>query len=141
MQLRNGLVLLFLSAAACSGADSTPTGPRPSFASGGGSCTVTLTHKNITVTVPAHSSGVARFTAKNVDCASSSNWLMSAARTGAVSGVTSVTPNIFLLTIGQSKSISVNYTTGAPGQGSIIAHGGVDSPGADLYDTMTVTVQ
>ena len=64
---------------------------------------------------------------------------MTATRTGAVSGVTSVSPQIFLLSSGQSKTVTVNFTTSAPGQGLVIGHAGVDSPGADLHDTVTVT--
>jgi hypothetical protein len=141
MQLRNSLALLVLSAAACSGADSTPTGPRPSFASGGGSCTVTFTPKGSNITASANSSGVARFIAKNVNCASNSDWLVNASRTGAVSGVTSVIPTTFFLTSGQSRIITVNFTTGAPGQGLVIGHAGVDNPPAELHDTVNVTVQ
>lgn len=141
MQLRTGLSLLLLSAAACSGADSNPTGPRPSFASGGGSCTLTFVPKASSVTASANSSGVARFIAKNVNCPSNSSWLVGAGRTGAVSGVSVIPSTSFILTSGQSKIITVNFTTGAPGQGLVIGHAGVDSPAADLQDTVNVTVQ
>lgn len=142
MQLRTGLALLLLSAAACSGIDSNPTDPRPSFASGGGSCTLTFTPKASNITASANSSGSARFIAKNVNCNSTSSWLVTAGRTGAVSSITSLVPSTsFILTSGQSKTITVNFTTGAPGQGLVIGHGDVDNPPALMHDTVTVTVQ
>jgi hypothetical protein len=132
-------VLLLLFAAACSaGESSAQTEGRPAFTGGG--CSLTFVANNPTLTRPAHSSGLVKFVARNVNCPTNSSWSISATRTGAITSVSGITPAVFSLASGASQTVLMTWTSGAAGQGTVTAHAETDGPAGSFTATTTFTI-
>jgi hypothetical protein len=144
MRQRAAVLTLLAAALACSGGETTPTETRPEF-SGEGTCTVapTLTPP-AAVTVPANSSSTSGLWLLKNNCPGSPSgpWDFSATRTGAVATVGLTTPRyVISISGGGTAKVSVPFTTGAAGSGTIVFSATNDGLGPlTVTRTQNVTV-
>lgn len=138
MRPRTMLSLLVPTALACSGSEPSPTELRPQFAP---SCPfASITPNPSSVTKGPGTQGTASFIAKN-NCTSTVPGLtFTSSRTGAVTSVGVPSPRVLAsLAAGASVTVSVSYTLGASGSGTVVLTGTTDF-GQTSLGTQTVTV-
>ena len=140
----SGLVPLLLSAiaVACSGPEPAPTESRPEF--GTSPCSVpTVSANPKSVSRPAQSTQQATFTVVDNCGGANGTWELFATRTGAVSSIVTQSAATVTLTTGQAKTVTVSYTTGSPGSGTVVLQAFIENPPAPLRKssgTLIVTV-
>jgi hypothetical protein len=144
MRQRAAVLTLLAVAVACSERDTTSTEARPEFAIEPGTCTTapTLTPP-AAITVPANSSGTSFFWLLKNNCSGSPTgpWDFFATRTGAVATAGPSNPR-FVTSIpgGGTAKISVPFTTGSAGTGTIGLTATRDQPALTVTRSQNVTV-
>ena len=124
-------LLLAAIALACSGPEPSPTESRPEFAA---ACTAPGVSTNPKfVSQPAQANRQVIFTVSAAcGAGAAGTWELFANRTGAVSTITGLSVGTVTLTAGQSKPVTVTYTTGSAGSGTVVLEAFIENPPAPL---------
>jgi hypothetical protein len=135
-------VLLPSVALACPGPEPSPTESRPEFAVACTTPTVSANPKS--VSQPAQATRQVIFTVSAAcGAGAAGTWELFATRTGAVSTIAAISAGTVTLTAGQSAPVTVTYTTGNPGTGTVVLEAFIENPPAPLRKssgTLNVTV-